>query len=308
MAVYSQPVHVEQIPSTMNKVILFGSTGNLGKKIAEALTQAGYDLTAVVRNEEKRKDLAGITGKCLIADVTDPDSLKDCCHGFTIVISALGKSVSPNDKSKPSFEDIDLKANSCILAEALNSNIKKFVYVSAFGAEHYTHLTYFNVHYRFEEKLKASGIDYSIIKPPALFSSFIDLMEMAKKRQLINMGKGEKRTNPIYEGDLAQICVTAIAQPRTTIAAGGKEILSRREINQIIQDLVNPGKKVRTIPIGLVKALLPVIKLVDRNTYDKFAFFVEVMQHDTIAPPVGQMKISEYIKRKMQKYEPVMAR
>ncbi len=99
------------------------------------------------------------------------------------------------------------------------------------------------MHYRFGEKLKASGIDYFIIKPPALFSSYIDLMTMAKKGQLINMGKGEKRTNPIYEGDLAKIYVTAIAQPSTTIAAEGKEILNRREINQIIQDLVNPGKK-----------------------------------------------------------------
>ncbi len=53
--------------------------------------------------------------------------------------------------------------------------------------------------------------------------------------------------------------------------------------------------------------MLPVIKLVDRNTYDKFAFFVEVMQHDIIAPPVGQMKISEYIKHKLQKNEPAMA-
>ena len=290
----------------MNKVILFGSSGNLGKKIAEALVQAGYDLTAVVRSEQKRNELKSLIPNCLIADAPNPASLKNCCHGFDIVISALGKSVSPNDKSKPSFEEVDLQANSHILAEALNSGVKKFVYVSAFGSENHPHLKYFAAHYRFEEKLKASGLDYAIVKPPALFSSFVDLMVLAQKGQLVNMGKGDKRTNPIYEGDLAQICVEAIRQPNATLEAGGQEILSRREINQIIQDLVNPRKKVRTLPIGLIKAMLPLIKLADRNLYDKLSFFVEVMQHDTIAPAIGKTRLADYIQSRMKKTaEPV---
>ena len=37
----------------MKKVILFGSTGNLGKEIAKELVKQGYDLTIVVRNEVK---------------------------------------------------------------------------------------------------------------------------------------------------------------------------------------------------------------------------------------------------------------
>jgi len=145
----------------MNKVILFGSTGNLGKKIAEALVQAGYNTTAVVRNEQKCKEMSRLANNCLIADITNPVALKNCCKDFDIVISALGKSVSPNDKSKPSFDDIDLKANTQILSEAQNSGVRKFVYVSAYNAERYQHLTYFRVHHQFEEKLKVSGIDYT---------------------------------------------------------------------------------------------------------------------------------------------------
>ena len=36
-----------------------------------------------------------------------------------------------------------------------------------------------------------------------------------------------------------------------------------------------------------------------KNTFDKFAFFIEVMQHDTIAPQVGTMTFEDYIIQKV---------
>ena len=283
----------------MNKVILFGSTGNLGKKIAKELKQQGYDVTAVVRNEQKAAEMKPIVHHIVIADVTNPRSLNGICNGYDIVISALGKSVSPNDKSKPGFRAIDLDANSNILDEAVKSRVKKFVYISALHAERYQYLEYYTVHHQFSERLKQSGIDYTIVKPPALFSAFVDLIDLAKKGRLMTMGKGDKLTNPIYEGDLAKLCVEAIQQPNAIIEAGGREILSRREINEIIQTAVAPTKKIRLIPIGILKIFLPLMKLASRNLFDKMAFFIEVMQHDTIAPQLGELRLEEYIKMKL---------
>ena len=94
--------------------------------------------------------------------------------------------------------------------------VKKFIYISAFHAERYPHLTYFHVHQQFAERLMRSGLAYTIIKPPALFSAFIDLFELAEKGRLINMGKGDKLTNPVYEGDVAAVCINAITQDVST--------------------------------------------------------------------------------------------
>jgi uncharacterized protein YbjT (DUF2867 family) len=282
----------------MRKVILFGSTGNLGQMIAKELAGREFDLTVVVRNEEKAKFLSHITAKSVVANVCNPKEIENICDNQDVVISALGKSVSPNDKSKPGFADVDLKANSYILGEAKRSGIKKFVYVSAFHCEKYLHLEYFRVHHEFSELLKKSGIDYSIIKPPAIFSAFIDVIKLAKKGQLVNIGTGEKRTNPIYEGDLAKICVNSIWQENSIIEAGGKTIFTRKQLNQIIQHEVNPNKKLRTVPLGLFKIALPMIKLFDKNSYDKFAFFAEILRHDTIAPQIGETEFEPYIKDK----------
>jgi uncharacterized protein YbjT (DUF2867 family) len=283
----------------MKKLLHFGASGNIGRSIAAELKQRNFDVTVVVRNTQKLDRLNAVSLNHIIADVTKAGALKGICNGFDIVLSSLGKSVSPNDKSKASFRDIDFVANCNILSEAITSGVQKFVYLSVFHAEKYPHLEYFKSHFDFEEKLKTSGIDYTIIRPPAVFSSFIDLMHMAKRGSLITIGKGDKRTNPIYEGDLAKICVNAIDQPNAIVEAGGKEILTRKEINEIIQKLVAPGKKLKSVPLGMIKTALPLIKLFDRNAYDKFAFFLAAMQEDTIAPPLGEMGLEEYVKMKL---------
>lgn len=283
----------------MDNILLLGGTGKLGRKIAEELKAGGYAFTAVVRNTQKASTLAALATDTIVADVTNPAALKGICKGYTVVISALGKSVSPAERSKPSFEAVDYRANTAILEEALRSGVRKFVYVSAFGAEQHPDLTYFRVHHRFAEKLKASGIDYSIIKPPALFSAFLDMIPMARKGVLMTMGTGDKRTNPIYEGDLARICVEAIRQSRVEIEAGGQEVLTRHQINETIQRVVAPSKKVRSVPMGMTKAFLPVLKFLDRNTYDKMAFFVRVMEEDTLAPQVGTTRLEDYIRQQV---------
>ncbi len=283
----------------MKKVILFGATGHLGKEIARQLVQQGYDLTIVVRTEAKAKSLSHLTTKYIVSDLRNGDALAGILHHQEIVISALGKTVSPNDYSKPGFREVDFDMNRSILAEAKKSKITKFIYVSAFHSEKYLHLEYFKVHHEFSELLKQSGINYSIIKPPAIFSAFLDIMAMAKKGRLFTIGKGDKKTNPIFEGDLAKIAVAAIHQANSTIEAGGRHIYTRKQLNEIVQAAVNKNKKVGTIPLGLFKLVLPVLKIVNRNTYDKFAFFITVLQQDTIAPQVGEMSFEDYVKWKI---------
>lgn len=284
----------------MTKVLLFGATGNVGKKIAAELTAQGYDLTIVARSKEKAGELAAITANFKIADVTRPKQLHDICRGFEVIVSALGKSVSINDKSKPSFHDINFTANANILMDAKKNVVRKFVYVSALHSEKYTHLGYFNAHHSFSQKLKQSGINYSIIKPAAVYSAFADLIPMAREGKLVTIGKGDKKTNPIYEGDLAKICVDSIKEYNAIVEAGGKHIYTRQQINDIIQQAVNPALKIKNVPVGSIKFMLPFIKIFNSNKYDKYAFFTEVTQHHTIAPMLGEMKLEDYIKARVR--------
>lgn len=282
----------------MIKTLLFGATGHLGKEIAKIAVQQGYDLTVVVRNNEKAQSLLPITKKYIVADVTKESELEGICEGYEVVISALGKSVSPNDNSKPTFNDIDLNANTYILNAAMKSGVKKFVYISALHAEKYPSLEYFRVHHEFSQRLMASGINYSIIKPPAIFSGFLDMIDMAKKGILFNIGSGDKKTNPIYETDLAIECVKSISEDNKVNEVGGKTIYTRKQLYDIIQQEVCPSKSVKHVPLWLYKLALPLLKYTNKNLFDKLAFFAAVIEEDTIAPQIGPMKFEDYVKLK----------
>jgi uncharacterized protein YbjT (DUF2867 family) len=278
------------------KILLFGATGHVGKEIGFLLSARGYSLTVVVRNTNQGQLFSNHKADIKVADVTKPHTLVGICSGYDVVISALGKSVSPNDNSNPSFYDVDYVGNNNVLKEAVKSKVKKFIYISALHAEKHLHLQYFKVHHEFSQLIINSGMAYAIIKPPAIFSGFLDMIDMDKTGRLINIGKGEKKTNPIYEGDLAAVVVDAIPLPSCEVEVGGKKIYTRRQLYEIIQQEVMPTKSIKNIPLWMFKMGLPLIRIFNKNMFDKFAFFTEVIQQDTIGPPIGEMTFEEYIK------------
>jgi len=78
------------------------------------------------------------------------------------------------------------------------------------------------------------------------------------------------------------------------IAAGGQRVYTRHEINEVIQRLSAPNKKVKRVPRWFLLMALPIWKILNRNMYDKLAFFAEVIEHDLIAPSVGAISLEEY--------------
>lgn len=278
--------------------ILFGATGNVGRALASELIRAGHSTTAVIRDARKSHDFEAMGCAVRVADPNDPQQLKGLCAGQDVVVSAIGKPVSPNDRSKPGFQDIDHALNVRILNEALSNRCSEFVHISAFHSERYPDLAYFSSHHAFEKALMAAGIRHHIIKPPALFCAFNDMIPMARKGLLVQFGKGDRTTNPIHEADVARIAVAAIGGPTSVIEAGGPRTYTRRELADILQSAIAPKHTVKSVPMGLVKGFLPILKVLDRNTYDKLAFITTVMEVDTVAPALGERLFEDYVNRK----------
>jgi uncharacterized protein YbjT (DUF2867 family) len=265
--------------------------------VARELLRRAQPLTLVARDAAKAQGFVAQGARVVQADVLKPGALDGLLDGHHTVVSTLGKSVSPNDRSRPGFRQVDYEGNMHILRAAQAAGVRKFAYVSAFHAERYPHLVYFRVHEHFSRQLERSGLDYSIIKPPAIFSAFQDLMVMASRGRLVHIGSGDMRTNPIYEGDLARIICDALVPGSRVVEAGDPKLYTRRELNEIIQARIRPGRKVPTIPAGLVTTMLPLVRVFDRNLYDKMSFFLAVSAGDTIAPMTGSMLFEDYVSR-----------
>ncbi|MFD2515450.1 SDR family oxidoreductase [Pontibacter locisalis] len=278
----------------MKKVLLAGATGHFGRHLLLELKQQGFYVKVLVRSARRARDLMPEPDEILRADATKPETLKGCCEGIDVVISALGKSISLKNREKASFHDINWGANYNLLQEAMAAGVPQFIYTSAFKAEQYPKLAFFKAHADFSDTLRSSGISYTILQPTALFSVFEEVVAMARKRQIGIMGSGSPLTNPIYEGDLAKVAVEQIGAPSREIPLGGQTTYSRHDLVRIACQVAKHKGKVLSVPFAVVDTILPLVKLLNRNLFDKLAFLIAVSKVDCVAPQVGNLTLEEY--------------
>ena len=276
----------------MKRFLLAGSTGYLGLYIAKELQQRSCFLRAVARNPEKLKQNDIIPNEILKAELTDPDSIRECCRGIDIVISTVGIT---KQKDGLTYMDVDYQANLNLLKEAKISGVKKFIYVSVLNGEKLRNLKICDAKELFVEQLKQSGIDYCIVRPNGFFSDMSEFFNMAKNGRIYLFGNGNLKANPIHGEDLAVVCVNTIDSLDKEIEIGGPETLTQNEIASIAFDVLGSKRKITYIPEWVRIAILKLLKLLTGSKfYGPVEFFMTVMAIDMIAPEYGKHTLKEY--------------
>ncbi len=207
----------------MEKVLVAGASGYLGRYIVKALKKKEYWVRGLARDSKKLDTLTGCIDDVFIAEVTIPESLTGICIGVDCVISTVGIT---KQKDGMTYMDVDYQANMNLLKEAKRSRVKKFIYVSVFNAEKMKDLKAVQAKLKFENELKKSGLDYTIVYPNGFFSDMLDYLEMARKGKGFVFGSGEYKINPIHGEDLARVCVSAIIGSDGIIEVGGPDLLT----------------------------------------------------------------------------------
>ena len=211
----------------MKKFLVTGATGYLGRYVIKELKKQGYWIRALARNAAKLESLSEYIDEKFIGEVTNSKSLQGICKDVDIVFSSIGIT---KQKDNLAYMDVDYQGNMNLLEESIKEGISKFIYVSVFNAEKMKNLKGIQAKIRFEEKLKKSGLDYSIIYPNGFFLDMLEYLKMAKKGKGYVFGSGEYRINPIHGEDLAEVCVNAATGDEKEINVGGPDILTHNEI------------------------------------------------------------------------------
>ena len=274
----------------MNRVLVAGATGYLGKHIVKNLVDRAFNTTVIIRTASKFTE-SGLPIKVLRAEVTEAQTLENCCDGIDIVISTIGITRQADGLS---YMDVDYQANLNLLNEAKRSNVKKFIYVSALHGDKLKSLKIFEAKERFVDELKASGIDYCIIRPTGFFVDMAEFYNMAVKGRIYLFGDGNYVSNPIHGEDLAKVCVDAIGSSANEVEVGGPYILTQTEIAQIAFAAINKPVKITYIPDWVRRMVLKAAKLVlSANKFGPIEFFLNVLVLDMTAHKYGKKTLKE---------------
>ena len=108
------------------------------------------------------------------------------------------------------------------------------------------------------------------------------------------IGDGRQRINPIHGADLANVCVDAVTSQQPDIPVGGPDTYTYREIADLAFAVLHKPPRIRRVPVWLVKAALPLVRLFSQRFYTIAAGIATITQHDFVAPPCGTHSLKRF--------------
>lgn len=278
----------------MEKILLAGATGYLGGFILKELLAKGFEVKVIVRNEKKIPQSLREDKKLTIihAAITSPETISNCCQGIDVVISTVGIT---KQKDGLTFMDVDYQANKNLLEDALKNGVQKFLYISVFNGEKNRDIKICEAKEKFVDALKASGLDYSVIRPTGYFSDMAEFFTMALKGKVFLFGNGNAQMNPIHGADLATFCVDALGKKEKVLAVGGPDIFTYNQIGSLAFSVTKGKTSIWHIPVWIGKWVLSLMKFFSSSkVYGPFEFFFKVITTDMIAPTYGSHTLKTF--------------
>ena len=278
-------------------LLVAGATGYLGGYAAREFKSRGFWVRTLARSPEKLGGLLKEVDEAVTGQVTDSTSIRGCCDCVDIVFSSIGIT---HQKDGLTYMDVDHQGNVNLLREAQRVGVSRFIYVSVFNADIMGHLQVVRAKLLFEKELKASGLDYTIIRPNGFFSDMVDFLRMAQRGRGYVFGSGEYRINPIHGRDLAAVCADAALSSTHEIDVGGPEVFTHNEILALAFDACSKPVKIRQIPIWLRNiALTGAKKLMPARLSGPLEFFMTVMAMDMVAPKTGKCRLARFFSEEL---------
>ncbi len=282
----------------MTKILVAGASDYLGKCILEELNNWKIPAIALIRAQEKLAGLKNRNIKIVQAEVTRPETLKGVCKGIETLISTVGIT---SQKNGLTYMDVDYQANLNLLKEAERAGVRKFIYVSIIDGDRLRHLKIAEAKERFVDALKASGLEYTVIRSIGLFSDLREVLYMAEKGRVVLFGNGELKLNPIHGADLAEVCVRAIAQKEKDISVGGPDILTQNEIAEMALCAWNKPADIVHLPVWIRLLILNTAKIfLPKQRFGSLEYFLTLLARESIATRYGNHRLQDFFDQEVQ--------
>lgn len=242
-------------------VTVFGGSGFLGRNVVRALAKRGYRIRVAVRRPELAGHLQplGRVGQIhpVQANVRYPASVEAAMRDASVAVNLIG---ILTESGAQSFDAVQAKGAETI-ARAAAATGARMVHVSAIGADANSPSGYGRTKAAGEQAVLAAVPSANIMRPSVLFgpedeftNRFAALARISPFLPLI--GGGTTRMQPAYVGDVANAVADAVdgkTKPGATYELGGPEVLTMREIMEIILSITDRKRMLVSLPWGMAK-------------------------------------------------------
>jgi uncharacterized protein YbjT (DUF2867 family) len=242
-------------------VTVFGGSGFLGRAVVRALCKRDYRIRVAVRRPELAGHLQplGKVGQihAVQANLRYPASVEAAMRDADVAINLVGI-LAPSGAQ--TFDAVQAEGAGMV-AKAAAAAGARMVHVSAIGADANSASHYARSKAAGEAAVLSAVPSATILRPSVVFgpeddftNRFAALARLSPALPLI--GGGLTKLQPVYVGDVATAVADAVdgkTKPGTTYELGGPEVLTMREIMQIILSITERDRMLVSLPFGIAK-------------------------------------------------------
>jgi NADH dehydrogenase len=242
-------------------VTVFGGSGFLGRNVVRALCKRDYRIRVAVRRPELAVHLqpAGKVGQihAVQTNLRYPASVEAAMRDSHVAINLVGILA---EGGMQSFDAVQAKGAETV-ARAAAAAGARMVHVSAIGADENALSRYGRSKAAGEKAVMAALPSATILRPSMMFgpedqftNRFAALARISPVLPLV--GGGMNRMQPAYVGDVATAVADAVdgkTRPGAIYEFGGPEVLTMREVMEIILAITERQRMLIPLPFGLAK-------------------------------------------------------
>ena len=177
---------------------LTGATGFVGSTLIEIAVEAGVGLKALTRREQR----AQASVEWVAGDLGNKEALRRLVRGSEAVLHVAGVVNAPDPAG---FEAGNVTGTLNLIEACQAEGVRRFVFVSSLSAREPELSAYGASKARAEKVVIASGLDWTIVRPPAIYGPRdTEMFEMFRIARwgLMPMPPREGRMSVIHAADL----------------------------------------------------------------------------------------------------------
>lgn len=218
----------------MNKVLLLGGTGFVGRHVCEKLARLQCRVTVLTRRRDDARHLLMLPlVDVLEIDANDTVSLTPLLAGHDAVVNLVGILHG----SEAAFEKAHVQLPLELARACEASGLRRIVHVSALGASLNSASMYQRSKARGEAALLSSGLDVTVLRPSVMFgdgdkflNTFVRLQQLFP---VIPLAASDARFQPVWVQDVANAVVRCLQDTSTigqTYELCGPDVLTLRQL------------------------------------------------------------------------------
>lgn len=203
---------------SLPRIVVFGGTGFVGRRLVAELVRRGFAVTVPSRNRERQRDLLVLPGaEVVTADVYAAADLRRLLDGAQAAINLIGI-LNERGRRGHGFQRAHVDFTDGLIAACRASGVRRLLQMSALNAGR-GESHYLRTRGQAEDSVRGSELEWTIFQPSVifgpgdgLFDRFAKLLRLAP---VLPLARADARFAPVYVGDVAEAFVRALEDPIT---------------------------------------------------------------------------------------------